>query len=125
VTRAPEETVRSFCAAWSRLDLDEITSYFTEDVVYHNMPGPAVTGGEAVRGTIARFLSTWNATTWEVRNLAVAGDTVLTERVDRIDAGGRHVDLPVAGVFELEGDRIRAWRDYFDLGAYTRAISGG
>ncbi|RIK28224.1 MAG: hypothetical protein DCC55_38880 [Chloroflexi bacterium] len=56
-------------------------------------------------------------------NIAAAGNVVFTERVDRIDAVGRHVDLPVAGVFELDGERIRAWRDYFDLATYTRAMA--
>ena len=55
--------------------------------------------------------------------IAADGNTVFAERVDRIDAGGRHVDLPVVGVFELQDGKIAAWRDYFDLATYTRAMS--
>lgn len=29
--------------------------------------------------------------------------------------GGKAVKLPVTGVFELDGGRIKAWRDYFDM----------
>jgi hypothetical protein len=32
--KTPAEVVRDFCAAWSRLDLDELLAYFTEDAVY-------------------------------------------------------------------------------------------
>ncbi len=34
----------------------------------------------------------------------------------------RPVDLPCCGVFQLEGGKIKLWRDYFDLGTYTRAL---
>ena len=113
--KQPEQVVREFCAAWSRLDIEELMGYFTDDAVYHNMPGPPASGREAVRQTIERFLKGWEKTNWEIVNVASAGNVVFAERVDRTDAGGRHVDLPLVGVFEIEGEKIRAWRDYFDL----------
>lgn len=120
--KTPSEVIQAFCAAWSRLDIDELMTYFTDDAVYHNMPGPPAQGRDAVRAVIARFLGGWQRTDWEVLNLAAAGNIVFAERVDRTDAGGRHVDLPVVGVFEVDGERIAAWRDYFDLATYTRAM---
>lgn len=120
--RTPSEIVRAFCDAWSRLDVDELMAFFTEDAVYHNMPGPPVQGREAVRRTIESFLRPWDHTEWEVLNIAADGNVVFAERVDRIDDGNHHVDLPVVGVFELDGERIRAWRDYFDLATFTRAM---
>lgn len=121
--RSPETVIRDFCAAWSRLDLEEIMAFFTDDAVYHNMPGPPLAGKTAVRAGIKRFLDSWSATQWEVINLAANGNVVFAERLDRTDAGGKHVDLPCTGVFELEGEHIRIWRDYFDLATYTRAMS--
>ncbi len=36
-----EKIIREFIEAWSRLDAEELSGYFTEDGVYHNMPsGP-------------------------------------------------------------------------------------
>jgi limonene-1,2-epoxide hydrolase len=102
---SPIDTVRNFCAAWSRLDVDELMAYFTDDAVYHNMPGPPAKGREAVRRTIESFLKGWQKTEWEIVNIAAAGNVVLAERVDRTDAGGKHVDLPVAGVFEVVDGR--------------------
>lgn len=115
--------VRDFCAAFSRLDTEEILSYFADDPTYHNMPGPPAVGREAVRKTLEGFLRRWERTEWEVLHVAEAGNVVFAERIDRTDAGGKHVDLPCVGVFEFEGDRIKAWRDYFDLGTYTRAMA--
>lgn len=123
MAEAPIEVVREFCLAWSRLDIEELMAYFTDDAVYHNMPGPPAVGRGAVRATIEQFLGGWQKTDWEIVSIAASGNTVLTERVDRIDTAGKHIDLPVVGVFEIEGGKIRAWRDYFDLATYTRALS--
>ena len=119
----PEETVRNFCAAWSRLQLDEVMAYFTEDAIYHNIPLAPLVGREAVHKTIEGFVKGWQKAEFELLNIAAAGDVVFTERVDHIDAGGKHVDLPVAGVFELREGKIAAWRDYFDLPTYTKAMT--
>jgi limonene-1,2-epoxide hydrolase len=119
----PVSFIRRFCEDWSRLDTDLMMSYFAGEPTYHNMPGPPAVGTVAVRATIERFLSNWQSTTWDVVNVAAAGNVVFAERVDRTDAGGKHVDLPCVGVFELEDGKIRAWRDYFDLATYQRAMS--
>ncbi|MBK6561399.1 limonene-1,2-epoxide hydrolase family protein [Candidatus Amarobacter glycogenicus] len=115
--------IRQFCAAWSALDTDRMMTYFSAEPTYHNMPGPPAVGAPAVRGTIERFLGSWQKTDWEVLNVAAAGNVVFAERIDRTDAGGKHVDLPCVGVFEMDGGKIRVWRDYFDLATYTRAMS--
>lgn len=120
--RTPTETVEQFCSAWSRLDINELMAYFTDDAVYHNMPGPPATGKDAVRATIERFLGGWQSTVWEILNIAADRNVVFTERVDRIVVGEKSIELPVSGVFEIDGERIRAWRDYFDLATYTRAM---
>lgn len=119
----PIEVIRAFCAAFSRLDIDEVMAYFADDAVYHNMPGPPARGTEAIRQTIERFLSSWDKSEWEILNIAADDNTVFAERMDRTVAGGKSVDLPVVGVFELEDGKIRAWRDYFDLATYARAMS--
>jgi limonene-1,2-epoxide hydrolase len=36
---------------------------------------------------------------------------------------GHPVVLPICGVFELEGGRIKAWREYFDLGPARAAYA--
>ena len=39
-----ERIVLDFIAAWSRLNVDEIVSYFAEDGIYHNMPTQPLSG---------------------------------------------------------------------------------
>lgn len=118
-----ERIVRDFIQAWSRLDADELAGFFTDDGVYHNMPMPPVKGRENVHKLIKGFLSTWTQTDWEIRSLLCAGNLVIAERVDHTKAGAKSVDLPCTGVFELEGGKIKEWRDYFDFATYQRAMT--
>ncbi|HEY2358066.1 MAG TPA: limonene-1,2-epoxide hydrolase family protein [Phenylobacterium sp.] len=117
-----EATVRDFIAAWSRLDVDELVGFFAPDGVYHNMPMGPVAGRENLRGFIAGFLKGWTSTNWEVLTLIGRGDIVVAERVDRTIVGDKPVDLPCCGVFQLEGGKIKVWRDYFDLGTYRTVL---
>lgn len=114
--------VRDFIAAWSRLDADELAGYFAEDGVYHNMPAQPVQGRENLRKFIRGFLSSWNRTQWDVLHLLAEGDVVIAERLDRTVAGGKPVDLPCCGVFEMKNGKIAVWRDYFDMATFTRAL---
>ena len=116
--------IREFVAAWSRLDADELTGYFTEDGIYHNMMLPPVQGHAALRPFIAGFLASWSSAQWELVNLVASDDLVVAERVDRAVAGGKPVALPCCGVFELRDGKIAAWRDYFDMGTYAAALAG-
>ena len=114
--------IKDFCKAWSRLDATELASYFTEDGIYHNMPADPVRGCNAIETFIRGFAASWTKTEWEILNLAEAGDVVFAERLDRTQAGERSVDLPCTGVFTIRDGKIACWRDYFDIGAYTRAM---
>jgi limonene-1,2-epoxide hydrolase len=115
--------VRAFIAAWSRLDVDELVSYFAEDGIYHNMPIAPVQGHAALRQFIAGFAGGWTSTAWDVRHIVGTGDVVIAERIDRTVAGGNSLELPCCGVFELSGGKIAVWRDYFDMATYTAALA--
>ncbi|HWS73594.1 MAG TPA: nuclear transport factor 2 family protein [Quisquiliibacterium sp.] len=121
---ANEKIILDFIDAWSRLDAEEIVSYFAEDGIYHNMPTKPVQGREQLRAFIGGFLKPWTSTQWDVLNLVSKGDVVIAERLDRTEAGAKKVDLPCCGVFEMKDGKIKVWRDYFDMPTYTRAMQG-
>ena len=110
-----EEVIRQFCAAFARRDVDELCAFFTPDAVYHNIPMAPAKGIEAIRSSLELFVPGSPYVEFEMINLASDGDLVFTERVDRMELGGKAIELPVAGVFEVNGGRITAWRDYFDV----------
>ena len=116
------ELIEDFCKAWSRLDAAELAAYFCEDGIYHNMPAGPVQGRDAIEKFIRGFAGGWTKTDWDILNLAETGDVVIAELLDRTQAGDKSVDLPCTGVFTIRDGKIASWRDYFDIGTYTRAM---
>jgi limonene-1,2-epoxide hydrolase len=121
-----EATVRAFLAAVDANDLDRIVGCFAEDAVYHNIPVQPVQGSAAIRAVLQSYLSLASAVQWLTHHLAVTPDgVVLTERLDRFQIRGRWIELPVMGAFEVQGGRITAWRDYFDMKQFQDQLAGG
>lgn len=118
-----EQIIRDFVAAWSRLNPEELASYFTEDGCYFNIPTEPVRGRDAVQQFIAGFTANWTETQWDLLDITAVGDKVYTERVDRTRTTQGYVDLPCFGVFEMQDGRIREWRDYFDLNTFLSAMA--
>src|ERR1700761_6123338 len=54
---------------------------------------------------------------WDQRPIPPRGQIVHVQRVDRLRRadGSLIVAAPVAGVLEFRGERVVAWREYFDL----------
>ena len=121
----PIDVVRDFCATWGKGDLDAIIEFFTDDAVYHNIPVAPVTGKQAIRDTIAGFTAGVDSVEFRVLNIAADGNVVLTERVDAFITPAVTIELPVMGTFEVEGDKIAAWRDYFDLNQFMSQLPQG
>lgn len=121
---SPMSIVRAFCQAFSRRDVDEILSFFTDDAVYHNMPMPAVQGKAAIKSVLDMFVKPSQSIDFNMLNTAASGDIVFTERIDKFQMGEKRVELPVCGVFEVRGGKIAAWRDYFDMATWTRQVGG-
>ena len=109
---SPEEVVRQFCALVSKRDVDALKPLLDDEVVYHNIGMPASRGIEATLANMAAQWEMFSATyEWEMRSLAVNGDTVLTERIDRVGPPGVMAAVPVMGVFEVRNGKIKDWRD--------------
>jgi limonene-1,2-epoxide hydrolase len=118
-----EKVVSDFCGAWSKLNVEEIMSFFTDDAVYHNIPMPVAKGKAVIRKTIEGLLKGTVSIKFDIVHTAAAGNVVMNERVDSFEANGKHVSLPVMGVFEITDDgKIKAWRDYFDLESYMKQV---
>jgi limonene-1,2-epoxide hydrolase len=117
----PDALVKEFCAAWERMDPDELASYFTDDGVYHNIPMAPMEGRDAIREGLAGMKAMISSIRFEIHRQIASGDVVMNERTDHLKMGESVIALPVVGVFELSDGKIRAWRDYFDMGQFTGA----
>jgi limonene-1,2-epoxide hydrolase len=120
-----EQLVRQFCDAFEKHDAEALRPFFTDDVVYHNIPMDPVVGIDDAVGFLAGFLAMCERMVIETTHLAVRDDVVLTERVDTFTVGGREAALPVMGAFEVRDGKIARWRDYFDMAQITKMLSAG
>ena len=115
-----ETVISNFMSAWNAMDLDRIMDLFSDDAQYANIPmGPPHVGKDAIRAFIEGFLGATSAIEFVVHNQVCGNGIVMNERTDILVMDGKRIELPVMGVFELRGDKIRAWRDYFDMGVFT------
>lgn len=119
---ANDRLVRSFLGAWERRDTAFIVDAFTDDGVYHAVPLEPVVGKQAIAEFVAGFESVPPGRL-EVRHQLSTATVVMNERTDYLTMNGRPVVLPICGVFEVDGGRIRAWREYFDLGPARAAYA--
>jgi limonene-1,2-epoxide hydrolase len=119
-----ERVVRDFCATFEKHDAEALRPFFTDDVVYHNIPMDPAVGVDDAVAFIAGFFAMCESMLIETLHLAVRGNVVLTERVDTFTVGQIVAPLPVMGTFEIRDGKISAWRDYFDLTQITKALSG-
>jgi limonene-1,2-epoxide hydrolase len=119
-----EQVVRDFCVAASTRDPALLRSFFSNDVVYHNIPMAPAEGIDATMAVIDMFLGMCDSLEFEVHHLASDGTTVLTERTDIFTMKGKSAPLPVMGSFEVVDGKITAWRDYFDMAQVTAMFEG-
>ena len=106
--------VRAFLAAWERRDTPYILDCFTDDAVYHSIPLTPIVDKEAIRAFVTKFADVPPGRL-EIRHQVASAHVVMNERTDYMTLNGSPVVLPICGVFEIEGGRIKAWREYFDL----------
>ena len=111
-----EATVRAFFDTWVKRDPAALTAYFAADGQWREANRSAAKGHDEIRAVFE--LQTGFATdfSFEFLHLAVVGDVVFTERVDRFVINDTLMTVPVAGIMEFDADgRIAQWRDYYDF----------
>ena len=113
----PEEVVTTFIAAIDAVMWTGPWSHVTSDCEYDNVPIGKTLGVDAMRQTLAAFVSPDNPPEFKIVRQAAQGNLVFNERIDRVQIGSREITIPVAGVWEIEPttSKIKLWRDYFDM----------
>ncbi|HXQ59432.1 MAG TPA: limonene-1,2-epoxide hydrolase family protein [Acidimicrobiales bacterium] len=124
VSEDAEKLVREFCDAFGKHDAASLRPFFTDDVVYHNIPMDPAVGIDATIAFIEGFFGMCEGMVIETTHLAVRDNVVLTERIDTFTMGQITAPLPVMGTFEIRDGKICAWRDYFDMAQITAMLSG-
>jgi limonene-1,2-epoxide hydrolase len=120
-TSANIEAVRKLCERWAWLSEIEFTELLSQDCIYYDMPFPSAKaiGPQAAHAKLSPMQKDWEIGL-EVVSIVGDANTVIAERVEHFRHKTNAVepfDLPVVGVFEIAGGKIKAWRDYWDKSA--------
>ena len=83
-----ERVVQDMCHAFAKHDAEALRPFFTDDVVYHNIPMDPAVGIDATIAFIDGFFAMCDNMTIETLHLAVRDNVVLTERVDTFKRRG-------------------------------------
>jgi len=120
-----EGVVAEFIAALARGDIEGAMGYVAPDCEYDNVPMSKAIGHEQIRGVLGMFVGPDNPLQFDVVRQAASGNLVMNERVDRLTVAGKRVELPVAGVWEVDPgtNKITLWRDYFDMGQFNSQMA--
>lgn len=111
--RANVESVRSFCRAWSTLDLGQVTSHMTEQSVYRMTEDtPPVTGHQALIDQMQPWVDTSSTIVFKILDTFAKGPMVVNHRIDTFASDTRPLTWEGVGVFLLEEGKIREWFDY-------------
>lgn len=126
MTKNPEQIVTEFLGAWAggvETLRKSFHDYLADDVVYENVDLTHTTTRDDALNLIDNFLPGLDHITIDMLAIAVTGNKVLTERIDYLrDKNDKVLSaIRVMGIFEVEGDRITAWRDYFDMRPFAPA----
>ncbi|HEY2427381.1 MAG TPA: limonene-1,2-epoxide hydrolase family protein [Acidimicrobiales bacterium] len=118
-----EQVVADFIAAIEKGDIDAALGYMATDAEYDNVPMSKAIGHDEIRATLAMFVGPDNPGQFEILRQAATGNIVMNERIDRLQMNGKAIEVQVAGVWQVDGDKITLWRDYFDMGQVTSQLS--
>jgi limonene-1,2-epoxide hydrolase len=118
----PKAVVQTMIDAWDHRDWKKVTALFTDDGILHSMMLDPIVGKEAIGKRIDLLGAGTESITLHIHTIAVTGNTVFIERTDEFVFNGHHGKVPVVGVLEVEGDKIKAWREYYDRAELVAAM---
>ncbi|MBM4227236.1 MAG: hypothetical protein FJ164_05775 [Gammaproteobacteria bacterium] len=120
------ETARAFMASWVIPGNFErsFREYMTADCAYENVGLSRTSGPDEALAFFAGFSQQvpFVAIDMDILSIAVAGDAVLTERIDYLkDAQGTTLlTIPLMGIMKIRDGKVSEWRDHFDTAPFAR-----
>lgn len=121
----PLAVAHNMVNAWNALDVDRMIDLFAEDARFQSMMMAPMEGREVLRSHFSALLEGATHLELQLRNIAVSGNTVFLERVDVFTYKGRHGEVPVVAVMDIEEGKVKAWREYYDRAALLAEMGVG
>src|SRR3954447_5568577 len=101
VPMGAEEIVNEFMARVVRMDLDAACELVSDDVEYDNVPMGKNFGPDGIKSFLQPMVDGLDEVQFVVHRQTATGNVVMNERTDRFRIGETWMDLPVAGIFEV------------------------
>lgn len=113
----PREVVEAFFKDWETGFVEAFDKWLHPDCLWQNSGFPDARGKAAIGQILDAYLAVSDKPYGRVEmlSIAVAGNKVLTERIDHLwgDKDNRH-SIRIMGCLEVEGNRITRYADYTD-----------
>lgn len=112
------DTLKALMQANMEQDDEKFLSFLTDDIVYHYHVGSRpLIGKEWVQKFLNKYRSITKDVKWRLDRWAETENDLLVEGYEEyLDTRTNEVIAhPYMGVFEFRGDKIAAWRDYFEM----------
>lgn len=132
-TATPDAVVDRLYAAYNARDVEAAAALYADDGWHEEAnAGRRRTGRAAVADGLAGFFRMMPDAAWQERERIRAGGSVAVvytlrgsfrADVGPFKATGQPVELAGLHVVELDGDRIRGTRDFWDMAAFVRQIA--
>ena len=122
MTNDPKAVVQKMIDAWDARDWKLVTNLFTEDGILHSMMLEPIVGRDNIGKRIDLLGAGIETITLHIHNMSATGNTVFIERTDDFVFNGHHGKVPVVGVLEVQGGKIKAWREYYDRAELVAAM---
>ncbi len=126
---SPGALVQTFIDLLVANQVEAACAMVSSDCEYDNVPMGKVFGPEGIGASLGPFLGGCTSIVWDIHRQVETGSVesgvVFNERTDRFQMGGRWIEIPVCGIFEVRKGKITLWRDYFDQPTFRDQLGGG
>jgi limonene-1,2-epoxide hydrolase len=101
-------------------------TYFDDETIWENVGVSRTVGREAAIEFAKSFPVEFDHMRIEDLVLSAQGNRVYAERIDHFctHEGAIVLSVRALGVFEIRGQKIAHWRDYFDTAGFVASIGG-
>jgi limonene-1,2-epoxide hydrolase len=110
-----EAFISAFRYSWPT-DLDEPLQWLADDATYQVIVPitEPIRGRDAIKAEWQQMMERVTQQRHDMKAVASNDRIVFTERVDHAEMNGHWASIPLVAVFEVDGGKIVAWREYLD-----------
>ncbi|MEM7077210.1 MAG: limonene-1,2-epoxide hydrolase family protein [Pseudomonadota bacterium] len=119
----PIDVVNKLIDAWVAQDWQAATDIFAADGCLELVPTRQKFIGHAdIRSHLDEMAGGIETLEFVTTTLVAADNIVTFERIDKFVYNGKPAQVPCVGVFEIAGDKVKHWREYFDGFTMGKAV---